>query len=347
MKENDDFNINKNFSKNQFFLNYCKLCLNSILKYVDEHEIVKEVIDFKSDDDKKAFENICNAKNIDYEQWLIENGYKNILYAVYFKHLFFSLLVDFSNYYNASIEMALKGNINVAWALLRKPLQETLAYIEWLCVDRNELLQLMLEENNVKKYEIVNHKLKPRRKEHINIIQSQKGIEFMDMFEFRYSYDKDFTINGILQATNHLITTRATLRTSPSGLNFIFPSDEVINRNIGFYYTTIPFLMTYTMEIVMDLFEEIAKIGDYSIKLNHLNLLLKGLYAMGHTFDDVKKILDLKGFDIICPICGSKHNGDEMWVNFTCNCFICKNCNREINTNRYLFEFEQNETKDN
>lgn len=322
------------------FLIYCKMCISSMIEYADRKSLVRESINFKSNNDRIAFENFCKDKDNNAEQWLMDNGYKDVMYSVYYKHLFFSLLVDFANYYNASVDMAYERNINVAWSLLRKPLQEILAYIEWLYIDKNELLELMIEGNDVKSYEIMSRQLKQKRKDHIDQIQAQKGTSTIDMFDFRYSYKDALTLNGIMQATNHLVTTRPALKTSPSGLNFIFLDDDIMDTNIGFYYTTIPYVMLYAMNIIMDMFWKIANLGEYTLLLNGINLLMKCFYTRRLTFEEAKEMCALDGIPLCCPECGKKYDSDEVWIDFFCNRFKCEECGKKINTYQYIFDFE-------
>lgn len=347
----DNTKIIEEFSLQHIYLDYCRMCLISIIEFADKEKLSTEKIDFNSDKDMLTYDSICKSENENAEQWLMNNGYKDIMYRFYYKHLFFSLLVDFSNYYIASIDMAFKGNINVAWALLRKPFQETLAYFEWLCVNKEELLELMIEGNDVSKYETMSAKLKDKRKAHIDQIQAKRGSGPIDMFDFRYSYKNEFTLNGILQATNHLITTRPALKTSPSGLNYIFPNDDIIERSIGFYYNAVPYTMLYAMDIIMKMFADIAKLGDYTVIVNRLNLHLKNLCSMKATFEKAKELMGLDEFAIYYPKCGAKHSSDEMWIEFVCEHFECEHCESTINTHQYIFDFESiefvnNETED-
>lgn len=318
------------------FLNYCRACFLSIIEYVDKNHLSVEPINYKSDKDRVIFEDVCKDK--DAEQWLINNGYKDVVFNFYFKHLFFSLLVDFCNYYNASIDMAFNGNIYVAWSLLRKPLQETLAYIEWLYVDKDELLSLMIDSTDVSSYEIMKNKSKI--KQHIELIQPYNSSEKINIYDFRYSYRNELTLNGMLQATNHLITTRPYLKTSPSGLNFVFSDDDSIHRNTGFYYTSLPYVMKYTVDLVMKIFGNIAELSDYTIAVNSLNAMLKEFQAMSVPYEKAKELLPLEKISIYCPVCGQAHNTDEVWINFAYSHFECSKCHKRINTYQYLFDFE-------
>lgn len=117
-------NFNADFSPNHSFLEYCKNCLLDMIKLADKKHLSNESFSI-SEGNEDVLKEYCKLNNADRQKWLLENGHEDVVYNFYYKHLFFSLVVDFSNYYIASIEQAFNGNINVAWALLRKPLQET------------------------------------------------------------------------------------------------------------------------------------------------------------------------------------------------------------------------------
>lgn len=336
-----NYQIDETFLHYHDFLNYCKNCLIDILKYANKHELNKEKLNFNTDSDYIYFKKLCDNDDIGRIKWLIENGNKDAIYNCYYKQLFFSLIADFLDYYTVSIENAFKENMNVAWSLLRKPFQETLAYIEWLYVDKNELLDLMITSKDVSSYEIINKKNRPKLKKHIQIIEQFESSQILNMYDFRYSYNKEFTLNGILQATNHLITTRPALKTAQSGLNYIFWNDEMKTKSVGFYYTSIPYVMRHMLQITMEMFGYIAKLKDYTKLMNGLNLMLKYLYTLHSPFKDIKELLPLEQVTVVCPKCGEKHNSDKMWMNFTYDCFECSKCHEKINTYQYLFDFEE------
>lgn len=113
------------------YLTYCNDVLVSMLKYADEEKMASVSID------------LGNGENIEFEQdekwqeWLITHGHREEMYEVYYRHTFFSLVADFCSYMLESINCAAKMKVAVSYALLRKPLKDTLGYIEWLRVDRN------------------------------------------------------------------------------------------------------------------------------------------------------------------------------------------------------------------
>lgn len=329
------------------FLMYCSSCLLDIVNYIDENKIVREDLHFENESLKAEFEEKCNIFTEDEKvNWLIENGCKNDIYNLYYKHLFCSLVVDFSNYYNASVEMAYNGNIYVAWALLRKPFQETLAYLEWLYVDRNELLTLMVEQGDTKKYDLTNKANKEKIRSYISKIYPETEDGEIDLYKFRYSYDEELTINGILQATNHLITSRPVLKTSSHGMNFIFHTDDAVNQNIGFYYTSVPYVMLNAMKTILQMFFEMTGFDEHSQEINLLNLFLKNFEAMPIDFGKARKLLQLDDIAIRCPHCNTSFSTDEKWIDFTNNRFKCNKCLHEIHTGGLIFDYILNNTEE-
>lgn len=112
-----------------------------MLKYADEEKMASVSID------------LGNGENIEFEQdekwqeWLITHGHREEMYEVYYRHTFFSLVADFCSYMLESINCAAKMKVAVSYALLRKPLKDTLGYIEWLRVDRMVCLICLQAEN--------------------------------------------------------------------------------------------------------------------------------------------------------------------------------------------------------
>ena len=90
--------IDKEHLLRYHFLNYCRYCLVSMLEYANEKNLSSTVINFKSENDGLLFKEYCDNDGKNTEEWLTNNGYKDVLYESYYKHLFFSLLVDFCNY---------------------------------------------------------------------------------------------------------------------------------------------------------------------------------------------------------------------------------------------------------
>lgn len=348
MKKRIPFIPNEHIASYDFLI-YFENVLIDMLHYADLEKLSNVKINFKNEEDFLAFQTVSETEDKEkLTEWLLASDYREELLKYHKKHLFFSLLRDFYNYYSASLENIIKPNVSVAWALLRRPLQETLAYIEWLTVDADELIRLMLESDEAKEYDISRLK-KTTIKENIAKLTGKTGIlpNEMNIYEFRYSQEYEYSINGILNGANHMVVNRsASFKTSPSGLNFVFMDGNEFKTGIGLYYTALPYLLLYTGNIIMKMFADIADLHDYTKIMNSYNLMLKSLKATESI--TLKDAIALIGIDIpiICTRCGKKMEKEKHIQQFAYTKIRCPRCFHSINTFSYIFDFEKIECID-
>ena len=321
------------------YLNYCRHVLFDIVKYADEHKLTTTTIPFSRTEDKETFEILCESVDEHGMKWLMNNGYADAVYDFAYKHVFFSLIADFSNFYSVSIEQAFAGNIAVAWSLLRRPLQETLAYIEWICVDKHELVKRMLNSNAVKDYDL--NQNKELRKRIVDEVYKDLKSDDFDVYSFRYDKKYESSLDGILNGATHLITTyNKHFKTPPSSLNFVFNEKEDREKCVNMYFTGVPFVMHYTMHTIMKVFGEIANLKDYTLAMNEYNLRLKNLKALQTmSLEEGIKVAEVE-LPIYCPKCGNKMESLDNFQAFAYMGIKCNQCQNEIDTFGYIFDFE-------
>lgn len=313
------------------YLTYCNDVLVSMLKYADEKKIASVHINFNNGE-SEYFE-----QNEDWQEWLITHGHREEIYEAYYSHTFFSLVADFCSYMLESINCAAKMKVAVSYALLRKPLKDTLGYIEWLCVDRNDMLNL-LKNGNPEDLVIT----KEIAREHT--LQIEEKCKMSSFFDFRYNKASETSLEHIWNNANHLVTTKYKLsKTERGNLNFVF-ADETILRNFSdYYYLTVPAIMLYAVNLICKMFEEFAPLNKYTIYMNELNRTLRSLQLLETIpFDDAKKIYSSDDVPIVCPRCGLKMRmTDKRILNFINNKCICSRCLKSIKTGRYIFDWEK------
>ena len=326
------------------FLIYCENVIVDILKYADEHKLSDVKINFNEKDFEKFKEYSEKDDKDAICDWLLHTEYKNVFLEYHKKHLFFSLIRDFYNYYSASLENIIKPNISVAWSLLRKPLQETLAYIEWLAVDGDELLTMMLNSSEAKEYDITKTKYNKKKQDNITKLSGESYAEssVLNIYEFRYSKESETSLNGILNGANHLVVDRSeSFKTSPSGLNFVFLDGKEFENGLGFYYTALPFVMFYAMNVITKMFAEIADLNTYTKIINMYNIILKNFKAMGSiSLQEALRFIDTD-VPIICSRCGRKMYTEKHFQQLSYNRVRCPRCLHTVNTFSYIFDYEK------
>ena len=318
------------------YLTYCNDVLVSLLKYADEQELSTIQIEFEDENAAELFEQLDNDSD-DWQTWLIQNGFKDQIYKAYFRHTFFSLIKDFCQYMLESINCAAKMKVAVSYALLRKPLKDTLGYIEWLYVDRNEMLDF-LTRGEPKDLEIS----KEKAREHTTAVEKKCGKN--SYFNFRYDKSSETSLEHIWNNASHLVTTKYKLsKTEPGNLNFVFADEEILRRFSDYYYLIVPAIMSYATDLICEMFEEFAPLNRYTLLLNQLNRFLKSLAIIEDiSFQDVKELYSKSNLPIICPRCGLKMKmTDSRMRKFASGKCTCYRCYKSINTGRYIFDWEK------
>lgn len=317
------------------YLTFCNDMLVSILQYVDEHRLSTIKVQFQNSSDTEQFNKICKESG-NWQQWLLENGYKTDLYESFFRHTFFSLISDFCNYMLESINCAAKMKVAVSYALLRKPLKDTLGYIEWLYIDRDGMLNLLVN-GNPKQLEIS----RPIAKEHTSILEQEYGKN--SYFDFRYNKDSKTSLEQIWNNANHLITTHNEISNTEQGnLNFVFADETMLRDFSDYYYATVPAIMSYAIDLICEIFEGFAPLNQYTISMNKLNRILRSLKMIESiSFNSAKEVYSDLDVPIICPRCGLKMKmTDKRVLKFVSGKCTCRRCLKLVKTGRYIFDWE-------
>ncbi len=318
------------------YLTFCNDVLVDLLRFADANKLTNETIKFANKNDCDEF-NKVSEENGDWQEWLLNNGYKDTLYNSYYKHVFFSLVSDFCSYMLESINCAAKMKVAVSYALLRKPLKDTLGFIEWLYLDKNEVIDLLVY-GDPKNMEIKRDKAK----EHTSAIEKIRGYD--GFYSFRYDNKSKTSLEHIWNNANHLITTRNSLsKTEMGNLNFVFADETILREFSDYYYLVVPAIMMYATDLICDMFENMGYINVYTQIINKTNRVLKSSFVTG--IDGVSHVLDnLENLTVplVCPRCGLKRQiTAKHLTKIQYGQFRCPRCRKRINTNRYIFEWEK------
>ena len=332
------FQIDPKHYQQHNYLTFCNDVLVSILRYAAATKLSTTKLEFNTKADFDAFEQ-AKKESEDWQEWLLYNGHHNELYEAYFRHTFFSLIADFCNYMLESINCAAKMKVAVSYALLRKPLKETLGYIEWLYINRNELLDLLIH-GNPRDLEIK----RPRAQKNTSLIEEKRGAT--SYYDFRYNMSSEISLEHIWNNANHLITTRCSFsKTAPGSLNFVFNDEFSLRKFSDYYYITVPAIMSYAVDLICDIFEGFAPITDYTILVNKMNRTLKALIPLDQTSSvDFKSLCKEFNFNMICPKCrGVFDVDDELLQSMANDHLVCPHCQTIIDTTQYMFDWEESD----
>lgn len=329
----EEFKIEPKYVPSHNFLIYCNDVLVSLLKYADREKLSSVRITFKEEENS-----FINLKDDDIFEWMREHGYSNEIYELEYRHTFFSLVADFCHYVLESFECAAKKKVAVAYALLRKPLRDNLFYIEWLAADKEDLLDKLIYGNADDL--VIN---KSSAKKFIEKVEKMYGIAHQDgFFNFRYDKNDMMSLEKIWNKANHVITTHSYTKSEQGELNFVFLNEEQIDELTRYYYVVVPLVISYAVDLIVVMFEQIIKVNPMTSVINKVLKLSRQACTMNRKFfQDMISILEVDKIPFFCPCCGKEiYMNLDVLFGLMNNVFKCKECGFRLESSSYIFDYE-------
>lgn len=196
-----------------------------------------------------------------------------VLYSLYKEKLFAYLLCDFCHYMYESLHYVFEFKPQIAYTLARKPLIDDIFYFQYLYLESDEVIDLILSENASDK-DVGNKNNFDKDKKQSKIISEQIGFTYVNPFTLRRDKEVEYSILNNCNKSMHISTSRQTVSITQSGeLNFIFMDDNVIEGYIKLYLNTVPLLLFYVGRIVLSINERLN--GEDKMLHSLLNKLQK------------------------------------------------------------------------
>ncbi len=249
-------------------------------------------------------------------QWMEKNGYEDVMQGVACKSIYAMLLADFCDFAFEALNCSEKGKLTVSFALLRKPFQETLFFLEWLFADPTEFMGRFMSKGLPF---AAGAKLLERKKLLIFEVAKKirSKIELIPVFdpefiyELRYDSNFSYSLDPVFQKATHLITTVSLYKTEEQNFNFIFSNMDDKESQWEGFYTLVPILMFHTLLVAVCLLNEITtEAPDFGLNLMRSYVGLFVSMADSPLKEDAQRhiteAIDL--LQIECPQCGSVIN---------------------------------------
>lgn len=236
----------------KFTHEYCYLLHDRILELLihgDQHDLFTTRVDVSSESNRPR-------DSEDVFQWLERTEQGQALAQVLLRAVLPALLSDFCHFVYEALACSRKGKLSVAFTLLRKPLKETLLYLEWLAADPEEFLHTLYEKDSV---DLSLSRMPPDRiKRLISIAVSKcpNGEAIDPDLLFRLRYEKNFPngFDGLCNRAMHLITTKQPIATERRNFNFVFSGPEEQAEQWNALYVNLPYVLFHALEVVEVLF---------------------------------------------------------------------------------------------
>jgi len=261
---------------------------------------------------------------------LIDNmltmGYTKEVDDLLFRAPIPALLADMIEFIHESLDCSRRAWLIPSYALLRKPLKESLFYFESMLADKPAFLNAFRSDkwyhfSAAGAQSFSNHREKMSKEERIELISKAMGktqagnwVDAEFIADIRYDRKLSFCLAEEFDIANHLVTSYRGIRTSSENFNFIFSGAKERYSQWRHLYNTLPILMFHMYQVVFSLIESIGSgIQESNIFLPDI-LLKSGLYLWyfnteywaewGNPFSS---ILSKDEFEnALCKKCGKK-----------------------------------------
>lgn len=311
--------------------------LVDILKKADKYKLSKTIFKFSDkevQDENLIFEEVEQKESIELGVELMG------------RHILFSILSDMCHYLYESFSCIERGKVTVAYTLARKPLQDNLFYLCWLLDNPNDFYE-KLKNEDPKEYDV--SRLKSNNEDVINmysrilnIINKGNLLSFEPLsaemlYELIYDRKSKSGLSQIFDKSIHLVTNNLNYKTEKKNLNFIFADDKIWNEYWEYYYSKVPYILWFVVEVVIQNFEHMLLIPKNICKLNSLIRNLKFLIVLNpHEKEDLEEFLSSIVKDslaITCDKCGNNILDNEVTIrefkeDYIYSCAKCGNLER-------------------
>lgn len=194
--------------------------------------------------------------------WLAQTGRTNEREAVIRGAVLPAMISDFLHFIYEALETSRKAKLNVTYALLRKPLQESLFIFERMLLDREEFIK-DLEHDLRRLYSQAAggptaHT--QRIREALEVIDEADRFNADYLAQLRYDKSAQDGFDGATNQAVHLITTHPAIRTEPLNINFIFSDWESKLSQWDYLYSRLPYLLIYARRLLEHLWTEFVTV---------------------------------------------------------------------------------------
>jgi len=233
------------------------------------HDILVQVV--KEGEKKKLFHTLYNIRKLsdiqaikDNEnilEWLYNNGYKDEFKSIVIKNVLIATISDYCHYIYEALKCSEKSKLAITYTLLRKPLKDNLLIFEWIIANRNEFVENFKKDAiyyAIDKIDSTKKKLFIENS--VNQIIYTQTFNPAFIYSLRYSKKDEYSLERLWNLANHLVTTCKYYKTESLNFNFIFSGADSKKSQWKYFYTVLPYLLFYSIEVIQAVLDrEIGK----------------------------------------------------------------------------------------
>lgn len=185
-------------------------------------------------------------------EWLEQTGRNEDRAELTARVAFQAVLEDMMICLEKAVECAGEGKMTLAFMLLRKPLEENLIILEEIArgkiafADKFENARNLIEKAG---YGGLSGHAK-RIQDVLDIAGLQDVFDASYLAELRYDKNSRDTFYGVCNKAMHLFTSKQPIATEEMNINLIFSSEKELLTQAAYFYSRLPYLLIYIMEML-------------------------------------------------------------------------------------------------
>lgn len=237
--------------------------LQEVFVVLNNYEVgLEQEIFFKKDSTFRSLKDVegfieTNGLN-EITKYINETDQQFDIAEYYTRRLIKHLFADFMNYVGVSLHSMSMEKIGPAFSLTRRPMQDTLFYLEWLIMTNQVVFDIY--KGNIPSY---THRgkhsnfewttLKTKVQENLKTyrIMDQEWLSQIDLiYTIRYERDNAISLVETWNKGLHIVTDYSQKGTKPGELNFVFVDRDVILQYTEYYYSKHLGLLMHTKDVI-------------------------------------------------------------------------------------------------
>lgn len=236
--------------------------LVELLRAGEEQDIFMLNIPFQDESDRQ----MCEEAD-DILEWLEGSGRTVERNELLKRHVFPALLSDLLHFFYEALESSRKAKLNVAYTLIRKPIQENLFLLEVIATDLDNFSRYLIE-NPLRLRAGKAGGLEAHTARIAMVLQTIGEEDRFDagyLAQIRYQKMED-GFDGICNHAMHLFTEHKAIKTENLNINFIFSGEDERQTQWYYLYSRLPYILFYTRRLVEFVYATFARTNPEYLK---------------------------------------------------------------------------------
>ncbi len=306
----------------------------TLFKGIEKRNALKTKLEAKSPTD---FEDLRTLNDGELRGWLLAHGYDDAVYLLDYRHCVATIVTDALQFLLTALNSSERGQVDVAYLLLKKPLRDDLFYLEYLLAFPEEFIALFNDTGSAERLAFGDRAMSKYKI--VSVIEGalkQIGIPFFTapaLYDLRFNTEHPACFDRYFDESSRLSVSHRLSSDGNGNIGFDYTDEEAAIARWDHFYQNVPGLLLYMFSLVSKLVDTIAKLPSYW-PLLQARYLLSLVYATnGNDFLPIKDHFReiFVGIRETCDACGETVPYDEkQFIHFTSTFTIrCQNCSKE------------------